>query len=187
MRMYRPYLSNPTTYLHRTHSFFLNDFSTKVTVSGTQSTGQEMPKRPFDARQTLPRELTEGSHPISVANYAKQTRSNLTIHAQLSTPPLQKETHEPFSSSEQPNMSPQDGHQHERVQKQRQFARLHQPMQLARDTSSGSSTQNSSEGKVGEGELLLPVYSFMEYKDVPAVVYTKSETEANSLAHTLKG
>ena len=93
MSMFRPYLVNPASYLHRIHPFFWNDFSTKVALSGTQSTGQVMAKRPLDARPIpciLPRELTEGDHPIPVTNYAKQTRSSSTNHAQLSTPPLKK-------------------------------------------------------------------------------------------------
>ena len=47
MNMYRPYFANPTSYLHGIHTCFLNDFSTKVAVSGTQSTGQEMVKRAY--------------------------------------------------------------------------------------------------------------------------------------------
>ena len=49
MSMFRPYLVNPASYLHRVHLFFLSDFSTKVAFSGTQSTSKEMAKRPLDA------------------------------------------------------------------------------------------------------------------------------------------
>ncbi|KAF9224733.1 ribonuclease H-like protein [Gyrodon lividus] len=39
-----------------------------------------------------------------------------------------------------------------------------------------------------EGDLSLPVYSFMDYRDpAAAVVYTKCENEANNLVQTLKG
>ena len=51
----------------------------------------------------------------------------------------------------------------------------------------GSSSQNSSASKADETEASLPVYSFLEYKNVPTVVYTKSESEANCLAQTLNG
>ncbi|KAF8452421.1 ribonuclease H-like domain-containing protein [Boletus edulis BED1] len=68
----------------------------------------------------------------------------------------------------------------------RQFPRSHQPIQLTRDTSSGLSSQDSLGGKANPGESSLPVYSFLEYKDAPTVVYTKSESEANSLVQTLK-
>ena len=44
MNMYRPYLANTTSCLHGIRACLLNDFSTKVAVSGTQSTGQEMVK-----------------------------------------------------------------------------------------------------------------------------------------------
>ncbi|KAF8557464.1 ribonuclease H-like protein [Imleria badia] len=163
--------TRPTT-SKEIHPFFLNEVSTMATVSGTRLTSQEVAKHALDARRTpciFPRELTERSHPTSVTNYAKKT--NPTIHA-----------HKPL------DMSPPDGH-HGGIQFQKnpQYARSHQPIQLTRDTSSGSSTQNSSAGKANEGELSLPIYSFMEYKRVPAVVYTKSESEANSLVQTLQG
>lgn len=185
--MFRSYFVNQTSYLHRVHPF-LDGFSTKVAVSGTQSTGQEVVKRALDTRR-IPRELAEGSHPTSVTSY-KQTRPYPTVHEQLSASPLKKgKWIEPTSSSEPPNISSPNSHPHERVQFQRirQFARLQQPIELTRDTSSGSSTQNSSGDKANVAESSLPIYSFTEYKDVPAVVYTKSESEANNLVQTLKG
>jgi hypothetical protein len=39
-----------------------------------------------------------------------------------------------------------------------------------------------------EGDLSLPVYSFMDYRNpAAAVVYTKCENEVDSLIETLKG
>lgn len=191
--MFRPYFVNQTSYLYRAHPFFLDGFSTKVVVSGTQPTGQGVVKRVLDARLTpymLPRESNEGGHPTSVTSYTKQTRPSPTIHTQLGAPPSKREKRiEPASSSEPPNVSPPYSHHHERVQFQRnrQFAKSQQPIELTRDTSSSSWTQNSSGGKVNAEEPSLPVYSFTEYQDAPAVVYTKSESEANSLVQTLKG
>lgn len=94
---------------------------------------------------------------------------------------------EPSSSSESSNLSFPDGREGVQFQKKPQFSKSHQPIQLTWETSSSSSSQNSLRGKVNEGELSLPVYSFMEYGDAPAVVYTKSESEANSLVQTLQG
>ncbi|KAH0831103.1 ribonuclease H-like protein [Lanmaoa asiatica] len=181
MSMFRLYLTNQTSYLHRVHPFFLNDFSTKVVVPGTQSTGQEMTNRSLGTIScVLPGELTEESHhasqPTFTMNNAQETRQikpHPTIHAQLSTSPSKRgKKVNPLSFQ---------------FQKKSQFTKSHQPIQLMKDTSSSSSTQPSSGRGVNEEKMLLPVYSFMEYKNAPAVVYTKSESEANSLVETLKG
>lgn len=99
-----------------------------------------------------------------------------------------KEIESPLPSEPSDKASPDNYHREQvQFQMQRQFTKSYQPIQLTKDTSSSSPTQNSSGSKLNEGESSLPVYSFMEYKNTPAVVYIKSETEANSLVQTLKG
>ncbi|KIK96913.1 hypothetical protein PAXRUDRAFT_825475 [Paxillus rubicundulus Ve08.2h10] len=57
---------------------------------------------------------------------------------------------------------------------------------MEKQESSSSASKTTSVGN--EGDLSLPVYSFMDYRNpAAAVVYTKCENEANSLVETLKG
>ena len=186
MIMLRPYFVNKTSCLYRIRPFFLNEFSTEATVSGTQSTRQEVATHVLDACRTpCIQELTERNHPTSVINYAK--KPNSTTHSQLSTQPSKARSKiKPFYSKPLHVSLPDSHHEKVQFQKKPQHASSHQPIQLTRDASSGSSTQNSSRSKADEGQSSLPVYSFMEYKNAPTIMYTKSESEANSLVQTLQ-
>lgn len=94
MSVFRSYLVNQTSYLNRIHPFFLNDFSTKVAVPETKSTGQQTTKRAPNSRRMRPSELTERSHhardfalAMDDTKETRQIRSHPTIPVQLSTSP----------------------------------------------------------------------------------------------------
>ena len=89
--MFRPYFINqaPLNPCRIHGSFFLNGFSSQVTVSGTKSTGEEVAKCVLDARQSprgLPREfkLAEGCHPTTVTKRAKEKQPFMALRTSLS-------------------------------------------------------------------------------------------------------
>ncbi|KAG9313751.1 ribonuclease H-like protein [Chiua virens] len=142
-------------------------------------TVQQTTKRTLDAVRPppqLPAPLpSRGRQRTAVSNPATETRGQQRLYPTVPADDL-------------PSTSRRDDSHHERVlcQKEPAFSKLREPIPLARDTS-GSSKQYSSKSDFNEEESALPVYSFMEYQNSPAVVYTKSENEANSLVRSLKG